>query len=456
MRLPLFPLVSVGLFSSICLPSLPAQNYLPETISSSSLSAAGLSNPLIDPRQAKDELLALTLYKSSQAQEAEQVIAGQWLSLVKPLSPASYTSFPEALKSLTFAYTVVATDEDADTPHIVHLEAQTHSVNEVQIPGTLDLLNNPDVIYRRATLNSDASYVITGQRSPVPPVDDSFSILNQAHLTVANLSGNTLVTAPDGSFTITLDNTPSAGRANHLQLPAGLSQLLIRDTLSDQTTQRPNRLEIARVSGPPPAAPPTLNDMKARVAGSIAEGYSFLVGLNRLIEASGVNIFAQPVVRTGGGELITQANSTGHVVLGDDEALVLTLRPGGAAYMTVAATNVWQAKMDFVDHTTSLNDRQAIANPDGTYTFVLSIKDPGVHNWIDPVGVHETIVQPRWQGLSAAVPSTGGPAITSQAVVKLSQLQNWLPAGTVYVTPAERAVQIRQRVQSFAWRRPTG
>jgi len=438
-------------------PFLLLGTFLPlSLVGQTTSSAKTADNPLVKPIQAKDELLALDLYQTPEARSAELTAAEELLGQVRPLRQESYTSFLESLQQLTFAYTVVATDSDPDHPHILHLEAQPHDVMGTAIPGTLDLLNNPDVIYRRAMLSGDASYVVTGMHSAASPVDNSFSILDQTSATVANLSGRDLVTNADGTFTITLDSNPRAGRMNHLALPVGASQLLIRDTLSDQTMQRPNRLKIARVSGPAPAPPRTFDQMKALVAGSIAEGYAYLVGLNKLVEAAGVNTFAQPVVRIGGGELITQANSIGHVVLEDYEALVLTLRPGGAAYMSVAATNIWQVESDFVHQTTSLNMAQAAASADGAYTFVVSLKDPGVYNWINPVDVPEMVIQLRWQGLASTLPPTGGPAVLSQTVVKLSQLGTSLPSGTLFVTAAERAAQIRARVQSFSWRRPTG
>lgn len=442
----------------VCLPSLTLLGAL-LPFSLAGQTPAGVSNsinPLVDSVQAKDELVALNLYGTPEARSAELTVAGEMLTQVRPLRPESYNGFLEALQQLTFAYTVVATDSDPDYPHILHLEAQPHIVANAMIPGTLDLLNNPDVIYRRVLLDGRARYLITGQRAAVAPIDNSFSILDSTSVTVANLSGRDLVTDAYGNFTLTLDSDPGSGEANHLTLPAGTSQLLIRDTLSDQTSQRPNHLEIARVGGPLSPPPRTFDQLRTLVAGSIAEGYAYFAGLNRLVQAAGVNTFAQPVIRTGAGELITQANSIGHIVLDDDEALVLTLRPGGAAYMTVAATNIWQVESDFVHHTTSLNMEQAVANADGSYTFVIATKDPGVYNWIDPVNLHETIVEPRWQGLPSTVLPGGGPAILSQAIVKLSQVGASLPAGTRFVTPVEREEQLRVRAQSFRWRKPTG
>lgn len=175
-----------------------------------------------------------------------------------------------------------------------------------------------------------------------------------------------------------------------------------------------------------------------------------------LLQAGTVNVLPQPVVRTSGGFLATQANSLGHFLLTDDVAYVLTLRLGNAKYMTFPVDDFWQVNSDYHTHTSSLNNRQALPNADGTYTFVLSVRDPGVHNWIDPDGQHELVTQLRWQGLPATTPPGGGPGIVSQAVVPLSDLRQALPADTVYVTPAQRLQQQQERARSIAWRDSTG
>jgi len=414
-------------------------------------------NPLADPIQAGDELFARELFSSPEVREGELTVAEQLLTTIRPLRLQSYASLFDALQQLTLANTTIATDSDPDRPHFVHLEAQPHEVKGTGISGTLELLNNPDVVYRQTSVEGQSRYVVTGKRYRVPSIDSSFSVLSGSNLaTVANLSGSDLNVGTDGTFQITVDSTPGDGRGNHLQIPLGTSRLLVRDTLGDEATERPNDLQIQRVSGPEAMPLPSLSEYKAKAAKAVFEGYGFLLNLNKLIQAAGVNTFAQPLTRIGSGELLTQLNSIGHLVLANDEAFVLTLRMGGARYMSVPATSIWQVESDFVEHTTSLNTTQAIPNADGTYTFVISATDPGVYNWIDTVGQQEVVVQTRWQGLPAAAPQDGGPAVVSQHLVKLSELQTILPAGMPRITQAERAVQIRQRIQSFSWRRPTG
>ncbi|MGV0803349.1 hypothetical protein ABQF26_40600, partial [Mycolicibacterium elephantis] len=80
--------------------------------------------------------------------------------------------------------------------------------------------------------------------------------------------------------------------------------------------------------------------------------------------------------------LANQLQSTGHYQLADDEVLVLTIDPGTANYFIVPTYNIWTITDDYWNQQTSLNNEQAIANDDGTYTFVISPTDPGAANWV--------------------------------------------------------------------------
>jgi hypothetical protein len=103
-----------------------------------------------------------------------------------------------------------------------------------------------------------------------------------------------------------------------------------------------------------------------------------------------------------------------------------------------------------VTHLSSLNKSQAVANTDGAYVYVLSLRDPGVHNWIDPVGLREGWMLLRWQG----VPPTTDPAtlIRSVTAVKLDDLEAALPAGTPKADIRSRSEQIKARMAEFAVR----
>jgi hypothetical protein len=138
--------------------------------------------------------------------------------------------------------------------------------------------------------------------------------------------------------------------------------------------------------------------------------------------------------------------SLGYFQLDDDQTLVVTIDPGNAGYFVVPVTNDWTVTTNYWDQQTSLNNAQAVANPDGTYTFVISKADPGVANWVSTGGLNQGTLFIRFQVLDPN--STDKPTVSSQ-VVPIDGLGTVLPATTEYVTPAQRAAQIAQRQAGF-------
>lgn len=130
--------------------------------------------------------------------------------------------------------------------------------------------------------------------------------------------------------------------------------------------------------------------------------------------------------------------------LAPNQALVITTNLAGAAYFGIPVQNIWTVTADYWDHQSSLTNAQALPNPGGTYTFVVSSRDPGVHNWVDTTGLQQGTMVIRWQG----VPLGNVPSISGQ-VVDLSNLSSVLPAAAVFVTTSQRALQPAQREAGF-------
>jgi hypothetical protein len=114
--------------------------------------------------------------------------------------------------------------------------------------------------------------------------------------------------------------------------------------------------------------------------------------------------------------------------------------------------NVWGTTLDIVDKTSSLNKAQSVANADGTFTYVLSRRDPGVHNWIDPCGLGEGILTLRMAEFPGSRPNDDLAA--RSRVVPFASLRAELPAGTKWVTPAERSAQLAARAAAYKRRLP--
>ena len=190
----------------------------------------------------------------------------------------------------------------------------------------------------------------------------------------------------DRRFTITVDGEPAGGRPNHVRSSPEAHEFYIRDVMLDWERDEPNELAIERLGGPPPTPPRTLDEQAELTARVHAEVRQDSDRWNAQSADSRQQARVRARLADKGGALRNQVYIGGHFQLGDDEAMVVNVSDGGAAYFVVPSANIWGTTLDIVDRTGSLNKAQSVAERDGTYTYVLSRRDPGVHNWIDPCG----------------------------------------------------------------------
>ncbi len=336
--------------------------------------------------------------------------------------------------------------------------------------------DNPDTVYRFVAVNAASEYVITGRfdRDHMP-ADTNFSVLTGLNGNTAwNLNASDLDLDAEGNFRITVSSRPARAGEDHLQLPPDATLITTRNTLSDWADQTPMSVSIERVGGPP-------DSLFAQIGGFLIPGIgpaitqnSQLVSLVSIIppfkdpplvlhatETALLMLFlgltkqheylAVATTDPATGKLrnpnelsepahnaqflSTQLQSAGHFQLADDEALVLTVDPGSATYFVVPITNDWTITDDYWNQQTSLNNAQAVPNPDGTYTIVISPTDPGVANWVSTGGLNQGTISVRFQGVD---PKSADRPTVSTRLVAHDDLPKVLPESTQYVTPAER------------------
>ena len=371
-------------------------------------------------------------------------------------------------------------------PAVVTQIAPPHSWYGLDVGGSRLLYDNPDTIYRFTPVNKTSEYVLTGRLYEGIPADTTFSVLEGlAGTTSTILSLQDLDISEDGSFVITVSGEPAAqGQTNHLQLTSASTLIAARNTLGDWNTEEPMELSVHRTSGPPNSLfaqlggfvflgslvndspfltslvsliPPLAIAESPLVRGPLAATILLVRGANQQArymalattnpdtgELRDPNVLTQPA--SNAEFLANQLQSNGYFQLADDEALVLTIEPGNSGFISAPVYTDWTITEDYWNQQTSLNSDQALANPDGSYTMVVSIVDPLVANWISTGGLHQGLISMRFQNLDPDSMDT--PEVQS-VVVKLEDLEDHLPAGTVYLTPEERAAQLEARKAGF-------
>lgn len=431
------------------------------TLTSSGTAAKQEGNPLATWDQRNLDALAIQINNEehfvtlkAKAKSSYQTAHGP------PISQEAASRLNAAIDELAFSAIQKAVNNDTLSPKVYWVDAGPRKWFGLDVPGGRYSYDNPDCIYRTIPIDSRFDYVIKGHRHTPGPADVTFSLISNpnSQKTVTKLADKDLVVNHDGSYIITINNSTSKGRINHIQSSPMGKQLLIRNNLENWLSQRPDNLTVELVNHAPRYSAISKEDIITVAARNLQESIlNYGLGaLKRMTMSNAVNTLSNASQSSTLGTLTTQASSYGYFNLTADDALVVTVNPGSADYFVVPVTDPWMITVDPGIHQVSLNNAQSIPNANGTYTFVVSLKDPRVHNWIDTAGLHEGTIMVRWQGLTLTNNSSWASPHKSHGVntqvVPFYKLASALPNGTHVVTPKERAAQLAQRIRGYTRR----
>jgi hypothetical protein len=408
------------------------------------------SNPIATADQAAIEKRAFQVLAHPLVRATVEEVRKAWPELVKP-SAEMLKAFQWAFDEVVYAATMWSLNTDKERPKVITITRLPHKLGDLDIPGSRWGLDNPDTVYRVIPISGDERYVIRGRVAKGHRLTENyFSLWDPVMNSVAVQNGKALVTDAEGYFTCTVDSDPANGRVNHIQSAPAAHEFYIRDVVMDWSNEMINDLSIERL-GAPPKKPVLTDDEQAELTASfLRRYYTSTARWNDQTLKKPVNGFDFTIDRDTDGAQRSQIYIMGHFTVPDDEALVVNLRTGGAEYFIVPITNWWGTTNAVNTRTASMNKAQSVANADGTYSFVISAKDPGVHNWVDPCDMHEGILTLRWAEFPGGVP--GQDLGATSKVVKLADLKSELPPETKFVTAEERKAQQARRTAAYAWR----
>lgn len=407
-------------------------------------------NPLATADQILAEKAAITIVGDPAVKAAEAAVKAKWLSAAQATGGVSNEAMgylDESVAEAAFQAALLVASGSSSNPKAISTIAAPHSWFGMNVPGSRVAFDNPDTIYYNLPVDAMSSYTISGKLQSPRPVNLNFSLYSNG-TTLSNIAIEQLVTDIDGNFTITADAL-SSSEANHIQLAPGSTSIFVRETTNDWGSERLASLSINR-NATVQATVKTTAQQVAAVVDFLQSLSTYFLTYNSLAYAQPANTLPAVTMGGTGGRLVTQAATYSAFQLSDDEALVVTVNLGGAKYFTAPAYNRWEITTDYIDHTQSLNNTQALPNPDGTITFVVSPSDPGVYNWVDTVGMHQGFINLRWQALPTTAAAVR-PSATMK-LVKVADLKTILPTTMKYVTAAERKAQLTARAASYARR----
>ncbi|WP_288417913.1 DUF1214 domain-containing protein [uncultured Novosphingobium sp.] len=316
-----------------------------------------------------------------------------------------------------------------------------------------------DMVYAWVMLDGRRTYRIRGKRGTTRLTD--LQLFNgyferEADMRgLGNLDFDTLTAQPDGSFEFIASATrPASGDWLPLDAnePAIWGQL--RDVYLDWANERATEIHIE-----------CLDPASDSMVLSMAETHTRLLRSGKLLERTVARAigYANMNRKLAGGDnafgLVQGAPSSDHGaspragyggmvwdLASEDEALLITWTPPEARYWSFQNVDMWWMTMDFSYHQSGLNAHQAEIDADGKVRLVLSLRDPGIANWLDPIGTPIGLCQMRWyDGVVNDAPQV--------EKVALTQIADRLPHAR-RVNPQQRQEAIATRAAASIGRWP--
>jgi hypothetical protein len=301
-------------------------------------------------------------------------------------------------------------------------------------------LDGADAKYTGAHLRGDGVYRLHGKLGSARLIALQLFTIEPDYTAFESLSGEGLQPAPDGTFSLMISQKrPDGWDGPWLPLDSRATNLLVREYFNDWQKEEPSRLMIERldaVARVEPLSAESVTALLSRVADVFALRAPMWLPRSGQARAHLVNRFHK--LASEGQGLKDNVYGNGWFKLAPGEALLIELDDPDALLWSFQLGNYWWESLDFVNHAASLNGQQAVPSSDGRYRLVVSLEDPAVPNWLDPVGHPEGMILYRFQrARKAPVPAT--------KIVPLRELRANLPSDTPMVSAEERRAEIAQR-----------
>ncbi len=305
---------------------------------------------------------------------------------------------------------------------------------------------NPDFAYKFTLIDPKGTYRISGFRGTSRFVEITQQSTDFAGSGTGKPGAITndldqLSIGEDGYFGVILSaQKPEGYVGDWWELGADTASLLIRATSADWKREVDPRLAIDRLDDVPRPTPEQMAARFSNLPAWISQIIELDIGLTRYYrEHHGINTISKSQRMADTDPFKGQIYLDGAFEIEDDEALILeTEIPEQYRYWQILLADDRFATVDWVNRQSSLNDVQARLDSDGKFRAVISVRDPGVPNWLDTGGEPWGIIQMRWNRCSSA-PT---PVVTK---VALADVRKHLPADTPVITPELRREQLRVR-----------
>lgn len=416
----------------------------------SAQSTAGSASSLATEQQYEIEATAQAILETSEMQQAMDEARQLFQGVVWANSDAAQQTLQEVVEECAGYAVLSAANRDTRNPGLVWIQTPRKEWLGHSVTGSRFCFDNPDNIYRYAFIDDASTYVL--DTKPVGPTG-RFSVAIYIALTGAEAESwadwertvdaadeDRMIFDSEGASRITIGPEDPRDGSLYLKSRRG-AFVIVREALSDWHTQRPREMSFRRVAGPEGPAL-TFEERVAIAARYMMFGAQTITGFEHSYSSTKINTFAPTMQR--GHSTKPSMFTQGRYDLADDEALIVSFLPQGAEYISFSVTSPWLITRNPVTRSGSRTNQQSHQNADGTYTYVVSSRDPGVANWMDTDGLREGCMAMRWEGMHAPEADPDD-AVISVRLVKLDDVRSSLPADFPSIGLAERSSELAGR-----------
>ncbi len=286
----------------------------------------------------------------------------------------------------------IITDGNVTRPRFVRMDT-----DDRKIAG-----DNPNGEYGLATIDGRYDYRITGNRGDVTYFSLNVNAgkgMSERRM-AAFLNDKTIDFDAEGNFTLLLSKTKPSESGQWVQIPEDATSIMARQYLLDRENEVLASFDIEVLGQAPEVNLPSDSQMAERLN---ATNYTFLflATMHKTIVSRAMdspNRFVETDVDELGGTVSAPDNlyMIGHFAIADDEALIVDITPPETRYWNFTLETIWHETVDYLHRPASLTKSDVRHRPDGSVRFVIAKHDPGVDNWLDPMGVNRGFMTFRW------------------------------------------------------------
>jgi hypothetical protein len=259
--------------------------------------------------------------------------------------------------------------------------------------------DNPDARYHSAVIDDRHRYRIFGNVAGATYTSFTLElgVGDESRGVGSTLNDTQFTTDAEGNYEIFLSREKMPG--NWMSLTAGTRSITTRHYYERKTSigrEKLHVIPIAIENLDDPGPRPRVSD--ATVAAGIRRVAEFLRRNVIRMDASNSpawvsqvpNRFNPPVVDATneaiGYAAVDNAYAMAPFLLQPHQALVIRGRFPKARFASVLLHNQFLQSFDYETRTISLNRRQMVYEPDGSFKVVVAHRDPGMPNWLDTEG----------------------------------------------------------------------